>query len=61
MTMLSGILQSLSDKLELDTNTNTSRKVRAVSPILTLRKRSLILPIFHELTSRMPTIGVSCS
>jgi hypothetical protein len=43
MTMLSGILQSLSDKLELDTNTNTSRKVRAVSPILTL-KGSLVLP-----------------
>lgn len=61
MTMLSGILQNLSDKLGLDTNTNTCRKVRAVNFILTLRKRSLILPIFHELTSRMPTIGVSCS
>jgi hypothetical protein len=61
MTMLSGILQNLSDKLGLDTDTNTCRKVRAVNFTLTLRKRSLILPIFHELTSRMPTIGVSCS
>jgi hypothetical protein len=61
MTMLSGILQNLSDKLGLDTNTNTCRKVRAVNFTLTLKKRSLILPIFHELTSRMPTIGVHCS
>jgi hypothetical protein len=43
MTILSGILQNLSDKLGLDTNTNTSRKVRAVNPIPTLR-RLLVLP-----------------
>jgi hypothetical protein len=40
MTMLSGILQNLSDKLGLDTNINTSRKVRAMNFILILTKRS---------------------
>jgi hypothetical protein len=45
MTMLSGILQNLSDKLGLDTDTNTCRKVRAVNFILTLRKAFIGTPL----------------
>jgi hypothetical protein len=43
MTILSGLLQNLSDKLGLDTNINTSWKVCVVYFILILRKHSLVI------------------
>jgi hypothetical protein len=51
MTILSGLLQNLSDKLGLDTDINTSRKVRAVNFILILRKHSLAITCLSRIQS----------